>query len=123
MPTGNGMSRRRRVGSSPSGRMQKCSLERARTPKSSTRAEKTILLGLMDSHVHAAGASMYEFDHEIPTMETIVDVLRYIKSRAVVTQKGQWSSLSQVLITRLREQRYPTRAELDEAVPDHEIVE
>jgi predicted amidohydrolase YtcJ len=73
---------------------------------------QTVLPGLMDSHVHAAGASMYEFDHEIPTMETIADVLRYIKSRAAVVPKGEWISLSQVFITRLREQRYPTSRHL-----------
>jgi predicted amidohydrolase YtcJ len=83
---------------------------------------QTVLPGLMDSHVHAAGASMYEFDHEIPTMETIADVLRYIKSRAAVVPKGEWISLSQVFITRLREQRYPTRAELDSAAPDHPVI-
>jgi predicted amidohydrolase YtcJ len=83
---------------------------------------KTILPGLMDSHVHAASASMYEFDHEIPTMETIADVLRYIKSRVAATPKGEWISLSQVFITRLREQRYPTRAELDSAAPDHPVI-
>jgi predicted amidohydrolase YtcJ len=65
---------------------------------------------------------MYEFDHEIPTMETIADVLRYIKSRAAVVPKGEWISLSQVFITRLREQRYPTRAELDSAAPDHPVI-
>ena len=60
---------------------------------------KTILPGLMDSHVHAVDASMYEFDHEIPTMETIADVLRYIRSRAAVVPKGEWICLSQVFIT------------------------
>lgn len=83
---------------------------------------RTILPGLIDSHVHAAGASMYEFDHEIPTMETVADVLRYIKSRAAVVPKGEWISLSQVFITRLKEQRYPTRAELDSAAPDHPVI-
>jgi predicted amidohydrolase YtcJ len=83
---------------------------------------KTMLPGLMDSHVHAVGASMYEFDHEIPTMETIADVLKYIKSRAAVVPKGEQISLSQVFITRLREQRYPTRAELDSVAPDHPVV-
>ena len=83
---------------------------------------KTILPGLMDSHVHAVDASMYEYDHEIPTMETIADVLRYIRSRAAVVPKGEWISLSQVFITRLREQRYPTRHELDSAAPEHPVV-
>ena len=36
---------------------------------------KTVLPGLMDSHVHSTGASMYEFDHEVPEMETMADVL------------------------------------------------
>ena len=83
---------------------------------------KTVLPGLMDSHVHAASASMYEFDHEIPTMETIADVLRYLKGRAAVTPKGQWIGLSQVFITRLKERRYPTRAELDSVAPEHPVV-
>jgi predicted amidohydrolase YtcJ len=85
-------------------------------------AGKTILPGLMDTHVHAADASMYEFDHDIPTMETIADVLKYFKSRAAVVPKGEWIKLSQVFITRLRERRYPTRAELDSVAPDHPAI-
>jgi predicted amidohydrolase YtcJ len=83
---------------------------------------RTILPGLMDSHVHAASASMYEFDHEISDMETIGDVLAYFKSRSAVVPKGQWIRLAQVFITRLREQRYPTRQELDEAAPEHPVI-
>lgn len=83
---------------------------------------KTVLPGLMDTHVHAASASMYEFDHEIPTMETIADVLRYLKGRVAVTPKGEWIGLSQVFITRLKERRYPTRAELDSVAPEHPVV-
>jgi hypothetical protein len=32
---------------------------------------KTVLPGLIDSHVHSIAASMYEFDHTVPEMETI----------------------------------------------------
>src|SRR5262245_32713559 len=39
---------------------------------------KTVIPGLCDSHVHAPMASMYEFDHPIPEMDTIADVLKYI---------------------------------------------
>ena len=66
-----------------------------------------------------AGASMYEFDQPVPDMETIEDVLAYVRARAATTEPGQWITLSQVFITRLREQRYPTRAELDAAAPRH----
>lgn len=83
---------------------------------------KTVLPGLIDSHVHPNGACMIEFDHPIPEMETIADVLAYIKGRAKALSKGEWIQVRQVFITRLREQRYPTRGELDEAAPDNPVV-
>jgi predicted amidohydrolase YtcJ len=83
---------------------------------------KTVLPGLIDSHVHPNGACMIEFDHPIPEMETIADVLAYIRDRAKALSKGEWIQVHQVFITRLREQRYPTRQELDEAAPDNPVV-
>jgi len=83
---------------------------------------KTVLPGLTDSHLHAVAAAMYEFDHPVPDMETIDDVLRHVQSRAAVIPEGRWIGISQVFITRLREQRYPTRAELDRAAPKHPVV-
>lgn len=83
---------------------------------------KTVLPGLIDSHVHSTGASMYEFDHPIPDMETIEDVLRYVRARAAVVKPGEWISMSQIFITRLKEQRYPTREELDRAAPDNPVI-
>ena len=80
---------------------------------------KTVLPGLIDSHVHAAAASMYEFEQPVPDMESVEDVLRYFRTRAERTEPGRWITLSQVFITRLREQRYPTRTELDRAAPRH----
>ena len=81
----------------------------------------TVLPGLMDSHSHAPGAAMYEFDHEVPEMRSIADVLAYIKSRAGRLDDGDWIRVRQVFITRLREQRYPTREELDEAAPNNPV--
>ena len=78
---------------------------------------RTVLPGLIDSHVHAPSASMYEFEQPVPDMENIGDVLAYFRERARTTDPGRWITLSQVFITRLREQRYPTRAELDTAAP------
>jgi predicted amidohydrolase YtcJ len=83
---------------------------------------KTVLPGLIDSHVHAPSASMYEFEQPVPDMRSIDDVLGYIRTRAETTEPGQWITLSQVFITRLREQRYPTRAELDRAAPRHPVA-
>ncbi len=82
---------------------------------------KTVLPGLMDSHVHP-GAAMIEFDHEIPTMETIADVLAYVSGRVKVSQPGELISVRQIFITRLEEKRYPTRAELDRIAPNNPVV-
>ena len=83
---------------------------------------KTVLPGLMDSHVHAPDASMYEFEQPVPDMQSIDDVLAYFRGRARTAPPGQWLTLSQVFITRLREQRYPTRAELDSVAPKNPVA-
>ncbi len=82
---------------------------------------KTVLPGLIDSHVHATGAAEYEFDHKMPDMLSIADVLEYIRGRAELLDDGEWISVGQVFVTRLAEQRFPTRAELDEVAPNNPV--
>ncbi len=82
---------------------------------------RTVLPGLIDSHVHATGAAVYEFDHEIPPLETIDDVLKYVKGQADRLEDGQWIIMNQVFITRLRDQRFPTRHELDMVAPNNPV--
>jgi predicted amidohydrolase YtcJ len=83
---------------------------------------KTVLPGFIDSHTHATGACMTEFDHPIPQMDSIEEVLGYIRKRTDALEDGEWIILQQVFITRLREQRYPTREELDSAAPKNPTV-
>jgi predicted amidohydrolase YtcJ len=85
-------------------------------------AGHTVIPGLIDSHTHPTGASMFEFDHPIPQMDSIAEVLAHVRERAQVVKPGEWITLSQVFITRLNEQRYPTRAELDAAAPNHPVA-
>ncbi len=85
-------------------------------------AGKTVLPGLIDSHTHPISASMFESDHAVPEMETVADVLAYVKSRAAALGEGKWVFISQVFITRLRERRFPTRDELDQAAPRNPVV-
>ena len=49
---------------------------------------KMVLPGLIDSHVHP-DAAMTEFDHPVPEMETIQDVLDYIGKRAEALKEGE----------------------------------
>ncbi len=81
-----------------------------------------VIPGLIDSHVHSTGAAVYEYDHPVPVMNTIADVLEHVKQRANALQDGQWIRLSQVFITRLEDQRFPTRQELDSVAPDNPVV-
>ncbi|MBI3415147.1 MAG: amidohydrolase [Verrucomicrobia bacterium] len=83
---------------------------------------RLVLPGLIDSHTHPVDACLTEFHHPIPPMERIEDVLKYIRTRAKILPAGEWIVLRQVFITRLREQRYPTRAELDAATPQHPVL-
>jgi len=83
---------------------------------------RTVLPGLIDSHLHLMSSAMYEFDRQVPTMDSIADVLAYVRSRAAVLRPGQWIGIEQVFITRLRERRFPTRQELDEAAPRNPVV-
>lgn len=83
---------------------------------------KTVLPGLIDSHTHPSDACMVEFDHPIPQLETVQDVLGYIRARAEALGEGQWVVVRQVFITRLKEQRYPTREELDRVAPKNPVL-
>ena len=81
-----------------------------------------VLPGLMDSHSHPVGAATTEFDHPIPDIEDITSLLGYIAERTRVVPEGSLIGVSQVFITRLREQRYPTREELDRVAPRHPVA-
>ena len=83
---------------------------------------RTVMPGLIDSHCHPGDSCVTEFDHPIPEMDSIRDVLDYIRSRADVLDDGEWIRVSQVFLTRLEEQRYPTKDELDGAAPRNPVI-
>jgi predicted amidohydrolase YtcJ len=85
-------------------------------------AGKMVLPGLIDSHAHPTDACMTEFDHPIPEMETISQVLDYIHARAEALGPERWVVVRQVFITRIKEQRYPTRDELDQVAPHNPVL-
>ena len=83
---------------------------------------KTMLPGLIDSHLHPDQASVSEFDHPIPDMSSVADVVDYVRLRAEAVPEGEWIWVRTVFPTRLRELRYPTKAELDSAAPRHPVI-
>lgn len=83
---------------------------------------KALLPGLYDSHVHPLGASASEADHPIPSFGSLGDVKTYIAERARVQPKGTWIVVRYAFPTRLKESRFPTRAELDAIAPEHRVL-
>ena len=83
---------------------------------------KMVLPGLIDSHTHPTDACLIEYDHPVPEMETIADVLAYIRARAEAVGNGKWVIVRQVFITRLKEQRYPSKDELDRIAPENPVL-
>src|SRR3954451_4189354 len=51
---------------------------------------KTVLPGLNDAHVHTLSAGLSEFREPLPPLGSIADIQDYIKTRALVTPKGEW---------------------------------
>jgi predicted amidohydrolase YtcJ len=83
---------------------------------------KTVLPGLFDSHVHPSGVVSSEVGDPIPLLRSIPEVLDYIKQRAATTPKEQWIVIRYAFPSRLKEARFPTKAELDSVSPDHPVL-
>jgi predicted amidohydrolase YtcJ len=82
---------------------------------------KVVLPGLYDSHAHPVGAALSEAGDPIPDLRSIPEILNFIKKRAASTPEGQWIVIRFNFPTRLKESRFPTRAELDSASPKHPV--
>jgi predicted amidohydrolase YtcJ len=83
---------------------------------------RTVLPGLYDSHVHPLGAATSELARPLPVLRSLKDVFTHLRQRAAATPKGEWIVLQFAFPTRLDEARFPTKAELDAAAPDHPVL-
>ncbi len=82
---------------------------------------RTVLPGLVDSHVHALWAGLSEFREPLPPLDSFDAIRNYIRKQAKKTPKGQWIVVPRTFPTRLAEMRMPTRELLD-AVNDHPVL-
>lgn len=80
---------------------------------------RTVLPGLIDSHVHPIRAALAEADGEIPVLQSFEAVQRYIEAQP----PGQGLIfVPKVYSTRLRERRYPDRWEIDGYAEDRAVL-
>jgi predicted amidohydrolase YtcJ len=84
--------------------------------------KKTVLPGLMDSHVHPLGAALSEASGPLPVLKSVEEVLAFIRKQATVVPEGRWIVIRYAFPTRLQEARFPTKAELDSAAPRHPVL-
>jgi hypothetical protein len=85
-------------------------------------AGKTVMPGLYDSHTHPVGAANSEVGEGVPLLRSIPEVLAYIKKRAAELPEGKWIVIQYAFPTRLKEARFPTKAELDSVSPNHPVL-
>jgi predicted amidohydrolase YtcJ len=83
---------------------------------------RSVLPGLYDSHTHPVGAALSELDEELPYLQSLDDVFSYIRKKAEKLPEGEWIVLRFAFPTRLKEARFPTKAELDKAAPRHPVL-
>ena len=83
---------------------------------------RTVIPGLIDSHVHALGVAAAEASQPFQSLRSIGELQDWIRAKARVVPQGAWIWTPRVYPTRLRERRFPTRQELDEAAPHHPVA-
>jgi predicted amidohydrolase YtcJ len=82
----------------------------------------TVLPGLYDSHVHPLDAAASELTESLPYLRSLQDAFAYIRKKAAETPEGEWIVLRYAFPTRLKEARFPSKAELDAAAPKHPVL-
>lgn len=83
---------------------------------------KTVIPGIVESHVHAVGAARGEAVQPFLQLGSIAEIQRWVRRQAELRPASEWIQLPRVDVTRIRERRLPTRADLDVAAPKHPAV-
>lgn len=83
---------------------------------------RTVIPGLIDSHVHATGVASEEAVQPYEEMVSIPGIQEWIRRKAATTPEGQWIRVPRSYPPRLAERRFPTREELDAATTRHPVL-
>ena len=83
---------------------------------------RTVIPGLIDSHVHALGVAAAEASQPFQNLRSIRELQDWIRAKAARVPRDAWIWTPRVYPTRLRERRFPTRQELDAAAPHHPVA-
>ncbi|MBL8213070.1 MAG: amidohydrolase [Bryobacterales bacterium] len=74
---------------------------------------RTVVPGLIDSHVHVMSAGLSEFRAPLPKFDSFETVRTWLKQQAAKIPAGQWIIVPRTFPTRLKEMSMPTKELLD----------
>jgi predicted amidohydrolase YtcJ len=83
---------------------------------------RPVMPGLYDSHVHLMGASSSEINAPLPEFKSLEDAYAFIKAKAAKLPEKDWIVVPYAFPTRLKEARFPTKAELDAVDATHPVL-
>src|SRR5205823_4649383 len=88
----------------------------------SQAAGRTVIPGLNETHVHPTGAAQGEVNQPFTQLHSIGEIQEWIRRQVAATPSDKWIRLPRVDVTRIKERRMPTAADLDEAAGDRPAV-
>ena len=83
---------------------------------------RTVIPGLIDTHVHALGVAAAEAIQPFRNLRSVAELQEWVRGEAARRPNGSWLWTPRVYPTRLRERRFPRRDELDAAAPHHPVA-
>ena len=81
----------------------------------------TVIPGLIEGHAHPVTASQSEATESIPVVNSIAELLEWIRSEAKAKNDDEWIIHPKFFITRMKEMRQVSIRELDEAAPRNPV--
>ena len=73
---------------------------------------KTVIPGVIETHTHAIGVARGSLIQEYQELSSIGEIQEWLHRRAKEVPPGRWIRVPRTDITRLKERRHPTPAEL-----------
>lgn len=83
---------------------------------------RTVLPGFIESHCHAVGVAKGTLEQTYVEISSIAEMQDWIRQQARDLPAGRWIEVPRNEITRLKERRFPTPAELDAACTTHSVL-
>ena len=83
---------------------------------------RCVVPGIIESHVHPIRSALAEKDGPVPVLDSIAAIQDFMRREAARLPQDKLVFAPKVYSTRLKERRFPTRHELDKAVPKHAAI-